>query len=176
MKQPICPECSAEYVVRVRRETLTERISSLFYVYPFRCQLCGCRFSVVQWGVRYFRVDEDHREYERLPVNFAVSFVADQRDGKGWASDLSMSGCTVRSEAELSYGQIVSMSLEIPNQDLPVAVEAAVVRNLQRNRIGLEFLRFEANQRKRLQLFIRSELARRGLPRGTIEDIPTAAA
>jgi hypothetical protein len=68
------------------------------------------------------------------------------------------------------------MSLEIPNQDLPVAVEAAVVRNLQRNRIGLEFLRFEANQRKRLQLFIRSELARRGLPRGTIEDIPTAAA
>jgi hypothetical protein len=168
MNQPICPECSTEYVIRVRREAITERIVSLFYVYPFRCQLCGCRFSAVQWGVRYSRVDEDSREYERLPVNFPVSFVADQKEGKGWASDVSMSGCTVRSETELSYGQIVSMTLQIPDQDLFVAVNAAVVRNVQPRRIGLEFLRLQEAERKRLQLFIRSELARRGLHRGTI--------
>jgi PilZ domain len=147
LKQPICPECSTEYVTRVRREAIGERLVSLFYVYPFRCQLCGYRFSSVQWGVRYFRVYEDHREYERIPVNFPVAFTSGGVDGQGWVSDISMGGCTICSEAQLSYAQIVKISLQIPNDDLPVAVSAAVVRNMQLNRIGLEFLRLQQVER-----------------------------
>ena len=37
---------------------------SLFYVYPFKCQLCGERFRSFQRGVRYIRVEEDRREYD----------------------------------------------------------------------------------------------------------------
>src|SRR5207247_8097196 len=57
--------------------------------------------------------------------------------------------------------------------DLPVTVDAAVVRNMQVNRIGLEFLRLQQVERKRLQLFIQSELQRRGLRREPMEEVPT---
>ena len=55
MPRPLCPRCSREYVKRVSRVGLGERLISLFYVYPFRCQLCGHRFQLLQWGVEYKR-------------------------------------------------------------------------------------------------------------------------
>ena len=81
MPRPLCPRCSREYVRRVSRVGLGERLISLFYVYPFRCQLCGHRFQLLQWGVKYKRIEEDRREYERMPVNFPVTFDAGARPG-----------------------------------------------------------------------------------------------
>jgi hypothetical protein len=52
MPQPICPKCSSDYVERVSRIGF-ERLISLFYIYPFRCQPCGHRFRLLQWGVTY---------------------------------------------------------------------------------------------------------------------------
>lgn len=176
MNDPKCPECASEYVARIRRVTLMERLMSIFYVYPFRCQLCGYRFSSVQWGVRYIRVDEDQREYERLPVSFPVVLAGDETDGRGSLSDISMGGCTIRSVTELRHGQIVSLSLQIPHEDRPIRVDAAVVRNVQLNRAGLEFLRFQQTERKRLQNLIRTELIPGARPRRTVDDIPTIAA
>jgi hypothetical protein len=177
MNQAICPECSTEYVARVRRQGIIQRLVSIFYVYPFRCQLCGFRFSSVQWGVRYLRVDHNQREYQRLPVNFPLAFASDEVNGKGWAADISISGCTIRPEIELSYGQIVSMSLRIPNEDLPIAVNAAVVRNVQPNRIGLEFLRLEQTERARLRHFIhRALLTRQTAAEGRSSITATGAA
>ena len=86
-----------------------------------------------------------------------------------------MGGCTIRSETQLLYAQIVKVLLQIPGDDLPVTVDAAVVRNMQVNRIGLEFLRLQQVERKRLQLFIQSELQRRGLRREPMEEVPTVA-
>jgi predicted RNase H-like nuclease (RuvC/YqgF family) len=54
MKQPVCPKCSSNYVKRVSRIG-SERLISLFYIYPFRCQPCGHRFRLFKWGVRYTR-------------------------------------------------------------------------------------------------------------------------
>jgi predicted nucleic acid-binding Zn ribbon protein len=56
----VCPKCSSEYVKRASRVGL-ERLMSLFYVYPFRCQWCGHRFRLFQWGVTYRRIDLDSR-------------------------------------------------------------------------------------------------------------------
>ena len=36
-----------------------ETLLGIIYVYPFKCQLCGFRFRMPQWGVRYVRVPED---------------------------------------------------------------------------------------------------------------------
>ena len=62
MLQPpvVCPRCSSEYVKRVSRVG-PERLMSLFYIYPFRCQPCGHRFRLLQWGVTYTRIEEDQR-------------------------------------------------------------------------------------------------------------------
>src|SRR6266478_9749023 len=39
----------------------SERLISLFYIYPFRCQPCGHRFRLLQWGVTYTKIEEDQR-------------------------------------------------------------------------------------------------------------------
>lgn len=155
MVQPICPNCSREFVKRVSREGVKERLFSIFYVYPFRCQLCGHRFRFRQWGVRYVRVEEDRREYYRLSMNFPVSFSGDNLNGKGAVADISIAGCTFRTDTQLALGNIVSMALQISNEPAPVTVEAAVVRNVKGDRIGVEFLRFQQNERERLRHFIR---------------------
>ena len=155
MPRPICPRCYREYVMRVGRVGLGELLISLVYVYPFRCQLCGHRFKLIQWGVTYTRIEEDRREYERLPADFPVAFNAGAMNGQGSVLDISMGGCMFQTEARLAEGSILRMGLELPNELSPVNVEAAIVRSARPGRAGVEFLRIEHGQRERLRRFIR---------------------
>jgi len=153
MANPFCPACN-----QARRQAwMKERLLSVFYVYPFRCQLCGHRFAAFQF-VRYQRVEEDRREYERIPIDFPVTFSGESIDGKGSVVDLSMSGCRFHADNQPAQDKILRVVLHVSNDVLPISVEAAVVRSVQRNRVGLEFLHFERGERERLQLFIRGLL------------------
>jgi transposase-like protein len=64
MAQPVCPQCSSDYVERVSRIGL-ERLITRFYIYPFRCQPCGHRFRLFQWGVTYTRIELDSRATQK---------------------------------------------------------------------------------------------------------------
>jgi PilZ domain len=158
MPRPLCPRCSKEYVIRVSRVGLGERLASLFYVYPFRCQLCGHRFKFLQYGIKYKRIEEDRREYERLPASFPIMFDAGTVQGRGLTVDVSMRGCTFHTESELVEGNILRMRLELPEETSPVSVEAVIIRTLRSGRVGVEFLQFENGERERLQRFIRGLL------------------
>ena|SRR5688572_21502390 len=155
MPQPNCPRCSKEYIKRVSRVGLGERLMSQFYLYPFRCQLCGHRFKLLQWGVTYTRIEEDRREYERLTANFPVTFTTGTASGNGSVIDVSMGGCTFQTEARLEEGSIVQVRLQFSNDIPPINIEAAVVRSIKEGRTGLEFLRIENSERERLQRVIR---------------------
>ena len=61
--QPVCPKCSSDYVERVSRIG-SERLISLFYIYPFKCQPCGHRFRLLQWGVTYRKIERPMRSTE----------------------------------------------------------------------------------------------------------------
>jgi predicted nucleic acid-binding Zn ribbon protein len=37
---------------------------SLFYIYPFKCQPCGHRFRLLQWGVTYRKIERPMRSTE----------------------------------------------------------------------------------------------------------------
>ena len=157
MASPICPSCSKDYVRRVRREGLIDRLASLVYVYPFRCQLCGCRFRFRQQGVRYTRVDEDRREYERIPVRLPVTLITDQGGVTGTALDISMAGCTVETNNPVPAQTVLRLQLEAAGH-APLQVQAALVRSVHAKSIGLQFLRFEGDERERLQAFVRTIL------------------
>jgi c-di-GMP-binding flagellar brake protein YcgR len=134
---------------------------SLFYVYPFRCQLCGHRFRSLQWGVSYARISEDRREYRRLPIMFPVAYVAENIKGKGTAIDVSVNGCGFETRDKLSVGAHLRMTLQLTNELLPVEVDTAVVRTVDDNRMGVEFVKIQPAELERLQLFIRGRLAGR---------------
>ena len=164
MMSLICPKCSREFVKRVSRQGTKERLLSAFYIYPFRCQLCGYRFRFLQWGVRYQRVEEDRREYERLTVNFPISVRGENIYTEGMVVDLSLGGVTARLDSPLSTGDLCSIGLYLSNEVLPIRATAAVVRSVRSNDLGIEFLRFQDNDRERLQLFIRGLLVGRPMP------------
>ena len=58
VQQPVCPKCSSDFVKRVSRVGF-EHLMSVFYIYPFRCEPCGQRFRILQWGVTYTKIELD---------------------------------------------------------------------------------------------------------------------
>jgi predicted nucleic acid-binding Zn ribbon protein len=75
MLKPVCPKCSSGFVKRVSRGGF-EQLMSVFYIYPFRCQECGRRFRVLQWGVTYTKIEMDRawgrRVSEKQPRKMKV--------------------------------------------------------------------------------------------------------
>lgn len=158
-----CPSCSREFVRRVARVGVVERMAGWVYIYPFKCQICGFRFRFLQWGVRYLRMQEDHREYDRMAMNFPVQFRGEQIEGEGNVLNISMGGCSFNTANKLAKGTILRLELHVSNEAPPVLVEAAVVRHWHNQVAGVEFLQWPQGERERLQLFVRGLLiGRRG--------------
>ena len=156
MALPKCPACHEDYVRRVRREGLIERLLSLFYVYPFRCQLCSERFRARQPGVRYVRIDEDRRAYDRIPVSYAAILSVDREHSEGVVKDISLGGCSVDTRTPLAPGTILQLGLQLPGRKDGITIDAAVVRTSRLGSVGLEFIRFNHDQRHRLKDLVRS--------------------
>ena len=135
---------------------------SIFYVYPFKCQLCGHRFRFFQPGTRDHRVEEDRREYDRMEVKCPVTVSGENVRGDGMLLNISMAGCSFATAVELGIGMIVKLELLVVAGVSPVTVDAAVVRNVYQGSAGVEFLRWQASERERLQLFVRGLLIGRG--------------
>jgi hypothetical protein len=158
---PRCPNCSREYVKRVHRQGIYERFSSVFYIYPFRCQLCSHRFLFRQTGVRYRKIFFDRREYERMPSFFPSSIEWDQINAEGTVAEISMAGCSIQTDAEVPPGTIVRLRLNVFGDERSVLVEAAVVKSAYPTRLGVEFLAIERREKEKLQFFVRGLLANR---------------
>ena len=163
MAQLKCPNCGREFVRRVARSGLLEVLLSCFYVYPFKCQLCGERFRFFQRGVRYVRLEEDRREYDRMEINFPVSFVGENVTGEGNVMNLSMGGCRFFTSSPIESGAMLRLSLQLSKEVLPVAVDAVVVRDVRAGTVGVEFIQWQQSERDRLQLFVRGLLIGRGV-------------
>ncbi|HEX5608366.1 MAG TPA: PilZ domain-containing protein [Candidatus Binatia bacterium] len=163
MAQLKCPNCGREFVRRVSRSGFLEILLSYFYIYPFKCQLCGERFRHCQRGVRYVRIEKDRREYDRMEISFPVTFFGQDISGEGTVINVSMGGCTLRTHTKLETGAILNLSLQI-SKDVPaVVVEAGVVRGMRAEIAGIEFLLWQQSERERLQLFVRGLLIGRGI-------------
>ena len=61
-----CSACGGTLARRSHRSDLVERMLSLLYVYPFRCQSCSHRFLALQWGIRYHRVLQDSGSHHHV--------------------------------------------------------------------------------------------------------------
>ena len=145
-----CPKCVGALARRSHREGLTEKLLSLVYVYPFRCQLCGHRFLSLQWGIRYQRVSLDHREYHRHPIEIPVLLSGHHGDARGRTADLSLGGCTFITARPCRDISQLNVRLEVPSESHPLTVEAAAVRSVQGRRIGMEFLHAKPEEKARI--------------------------
>lgn len=154
MKQILCPKCGKDFVRRTLRKGTLERVLSVFYVYPFRCQLCAHRFTRMEPGKRYNESTIDMRQYERVDARFPVTFVGDKISGTGTVSRLSLSGCELESPLKLMEGMMFSLRLQPPGISPSINVETAIVRSVRPPVAGLEFLRSNPAEQFRLTQFV----------------------
>jgi PilZ domain len=152
-------------VQRSQRSGVFERFLSLLYIYPFRCQGCGYRFLKMRWRRRYTRLPEERREYERLPLSVPVMLSSATGAAPGRATEISIDGCTVETEAPLSEGALVHLVLHPAPGATPIAVDAAVVHGLLPNGGGLHFVRIQPAERDRLRQLVADLLTQRALSR-----------
>lgn len=136
-----CSKCGTEIVRRSHRRGPLEHLLSLILIFPFRCQLCDHRFLAL-----YGRVHRSpHREYRRLPTRLPVAFhsvdpLEDVR-GAGTVVDLSINGCGIESDRLLRRGLVLQLQIPPTPSNLPIEVNAAVVRSVNGNKVGLKFLK-----------------------------------
>jgi hypothetical protein len=123
---------------------------SAFGVYPFRCQSCSRRFRA-RTSVRFRRTPVDRREYERVPVRLPATFVSPHQSGEGEISDLSLGGCTMRTETSLTSGDTVRLSFHLPRAPVPIVIDVALVRATPPGAVGLHFERISAPEHARLR-------------------------
>ncbi len=156
-----CPNCKQRYTQRVHREGWVEHLLSVICVYPFRCQLCTCRFRAMAWGHCYAKEHVDQRQLERFPVSCPAWFSVRQAqgpdlEGDGTVTDLSMGGCGLETRFFFEPGMLLRLQIRTWEDQLPVKVESAVVRVVRPRTVGVEFLDIPPPEKQRLGLFVQS--------------------
>jgi len=152
--KPQCPNCRTDFVQRIRPDGILEPLAGLLFIHPFRCQLCTHRFRAFLPGVAALSQKVDRRQYVRFSARFPVTFSGDSGPGQGAVMDVTMGGCALESDATLMPSMVLKLKLHIAEHALPVEVEAAVVRSVRSKIVGLEFARFELQEKYRLTQYV----------------------
>ncbi len=154
-----CPQCKNESVLRTSCFSPVERLASLLFVSPFRCQGCSLRFLAFRLGRRYPTDLVDRREHKRIPVRLFLSFSGGRVRGEGTVLDISMGGCVIKSKTLVKPGDIFYLQIVLAERQLPVEV-AGIVRSVSDRGISFKFLR-AAHENKRLLEFLHAQSAGR---------------
>lgn len=98
----------------------------------------------------------DLRRQQRFPVRFQ-SVLSDQQRGEwiGTITNLSKSGCRVKTDSKAHSGMQVSLRFDLPGETLPLHVERAAVRWNRGGELGVGFISVASPHKERLdQLLI----------------------
>jgi hypothetical protein len=152
--QPQCQKCGTDFVQRIRPDGVLERLAGLLFVHPFRCQLCTHHFRAFLPSTAALTQTADRRQYVRFAARFPVTFTGEAGLGQGTATDISMGGCALESDTTIMPSMVLKLKLRVSEHGLPVEVEAAVVRSVRAKIVGVEFVRFAAQEKYRLHQFV----------------------
>ena len=158
-----CPRCGKSFVRRSHRKGLKERLLSLVYLYPFRCQVCANRFRAFQFRSQYVKRTINRHQDAWLSTWIPTTFAEDVKPGEhrvggGVVTDISLGNCYMQTAVQLSQGTLVSLELQTEQHAPAIAVEAAIVRIIRPTGVGLEFLRLSEPEHERFSQFIRQLL------------------
>jgi hypothetical protein len=91
-------------------------------------------FSILQGAI------VEQRKHLRFPVNFHSSFSSvGMVRGTGSVVDLSIRGCRIESLIDVQPGSSLEVRIEAVAHELPIHIQAAIVRWSRGREFGLEF-------------------------------------
>lgn len=150
-----CPRCGERFTRRCRRRGFVEYVFRRLFVYPFRCQLCGHRFRVLAWRIRYAKRPIDSRENERFVVSLPAVVRLGDETARGCVTAISMNGATIRTEARAPLRALVSLELEIEQPLRRIVVGIATVSSTSNGAISVAFIRLDPAQAMALRALIK---------------------
>src|SRR6267142_1190595 len=148
------PDCQS--MGRSSRVGAFERLISSLYVYPFRCQRCTHRFHALNWGHRYPHPKGERRDYERVVVRLPARLTAGTATADAETTDLSVSGCAVRTDARFPPGTEVRFTVQLGGSGRTVEIAEAVVRATNEGRVSLQFVHVGVEEQQRLAEYIQN--------------------
>jgi hypothetical protein len=89
------------------------------------------------------------RHRVRLPLRCPVIFASDEFVGEGTVVDLGVLGCAVESHVAPLPREYVRLHVLMPDEEGPLGVGLTKVRWAERQRFGVEFLKFSNGQQVR---------------------------
>ena len=100
-------------------------------------------------------VHTDLRQAPRYWIQCPIAISEFDTVSEGAVLNLSMGGCTVASAQSVRNGMVMVLRLSLPDSDSPMKVGLAAVRWAMGRAFGLEFLRLQPMERKRLRRFVK---------------------
>jgi hypothetical protein len=148
-----CPRCQGQNVRRSARSGALERLLSVAFVYPFRCQRCAHRFHTQHWR-RYPHPKGERRDYERVMIRLPGRLTAGAESADVETTDLSVGGCAVRTAGRFAAGASVRFTVRLGPGGKQVEIAEAIVRAAHEGRISLQFVHVGVDAQRRLAEFI----------------------
>ena len=158
-----CPQCGESKVKRIHRRGILDYLASLCCVYPYCCRACSQCFKALKLGTRFVVLasrksngsvkPQDRRQDRRFETSFTVVFSWRHTDGEGIVTEISLGGCRVNTDVELTENSRLKLKLQVPGSKPEIRV-SAVVRTVEKGSFGLSFSRVLGDEKKRLRQFL----------------------
>lgn len=101
------------------------------------------------------RPNDSERRGRRLAMSRRLFFFGDgEFEGEAGVLDISTNGCRATSLTELKVGLTLKLSLFLQDQQWPLRIDEAVVRWVEGQTFGLEFIGIRPAQRERLRAIL----------------------
>jgi len=102
-------------------------------------------------------VDDPHKDRRgrRIPFSCRLFFFGeDEFEGEAHLLDLSASGCRASSSIPVEVGMTLRLSLFLHDHQWPLRINKAIVRWIDKEEFGLEFVSITMAQRERLRTLV----------------------
>ena len=164
MKTLHCPSCGTPYVRLSPEDSGIGRLLNQLKVFPFRCQLCTNRFRAFWSSAPDGVHSKDRRQYQRLPASFHADCIRENTLlSNKRVTDISMGGCTVQTTETLPHGTHLALTIRPVSSQADITVQNARVSSVRPDGMGIQFLEFEPEEKRRLSRVVLSLLVGQGV-------------
>ena len=143
------PPCCSRHFIAIlkrvftfyhRRAVLTSKRALSTPTPPYRASGDSCHFRPIPCPLAKFGAMKESRKTRRARVMGRLFFSAGEIEGEGRILDLSATGCKAESAINVAVGLEPQLSLALTDHPWPVQVDQAVVRWVQGDTFGVQFL------------------------------------
>lgn len=98
----------------------------------------------------------ERRKYKRIPVYFKVAniSVVEPPENRGYIRDISEGGMKIDAVTRIEPGTVLLLDFSLPNENFKFENVGAIVKWLEKGKMGVEFIDLSERQREIIKAYI----------------------